>query len=89
MKKQELVGNSFVLRDRISMDNGTYQHNGVSCTKSQYNSIEKSYKNSYTDYYKLDFLEFMPYISDGITPDFDKATPHNHRLQAKSTQPKS
>lgn len=72
MKKQELVGNSFVLRDRISMDNGTYQHNGVSCTKSQYNSIEKSYKNSYTDYYKLDFLEFMPYISDGITPDFDK-----------------
>ena len=72
MKKQELVGNSFVLRDSISMDNGTYQHNGVSCTKSQYNSIEKSYKNSYTDYYKLDFLEFMPYISDGITPDFDK-----------------
>lgn len=71
-KKQELVGNSFVLRDSISMDNGTYQHNGVSCTKSQYNSIEKSYKNSYTDYYKLDFLEFMPYISDGITPDFDK-----------------
>lgn len=72
MRKQELVGNSFVLRDSISMDNGTYQHNGVSCTKSQYNSIEKSYKNSYTDYYTLDFLEFMSYISDGITPDFDK-----------------
>ena len=72
MRKQELVGNSFVLRDRISMDNGTYQHNGVSCTKSQYNSIEKSYKNSYTDYYTLDFLECMSYISDGITPDFDK-----------------
>ena len=71
-KKQELVGNSFVLRDSISMDNGTYQHNGVSCTKSQYNSIEKSYKNSYTDYYKCSFLEFMSYISDGITPDFDK-----------------
>lgn len=72
MRKQELVGNSFVLRDSISMDNGTYQHNGVSCTKSQYNSIEKSYKNSYTDYYKYSFLEFMSCISGGITPDFDK-----------------
>lgn len=71
-KKQELVGNSFVLRDSISMDNGTYQHNGVSCTKSQYNSIEKSYTDSYSNYYKLNFLEFMSYISDGITPDFDK-----------------
>lgn len=72
MGKQELVGDSFVLRDRISMDNGTYQHNGVSCTKSQYNSIEKSYTDSYSNYYKLNFWEFMPYISDGITPDFDK-----------------
>ena len=71
-KKQELVGNSFVLRDSISMDNGTYQHNGVSCTKSQYNSIEKSYKNSYTDYYKYNFLEFMSAISGGITPDFNQ-----------------
>lgn len=71
-KKQELVGNSFVLRDSISMDNGTYQHNGVSCTKSQYNSIEKSYKNSYTDYYKCSFLEFMSYISGGITPNFNQ-----------------
>lgn len=72
MKKQELVGNSFVLRDCISMDNGTYQHNGISCTKSQYNSIEKSYKNSYTDYYKCSFLEFMSYISGGITPNFNQ-----------------
>lgn len=72
MRKQELVGNSFVLRDSINMDNGTYQHNGVSCTKSQYNSIEKSYTDSYSNYYKLNFLEFMSYISDGITPDFDK-----------------
>lgn len=72
MRKQELVGNSFVLRDSISMDNGTYQHNGVSCTKSQYNSIEKSYKNSYTDYYKCSFLEFMSYISGGITPNFNQ-----------------
>lgn len=71
-KKQELVGNSFVLRDSISMDNGTYQHNGVSCTKSQYNSIEKSYKNSYTDYYKCSFLEFMSDISDGRTADFNQ-----------------
>ena len=72
MRKQELVGNSFVLRDSISMDNGTYQHNGVSCTKSQYNSIEKSYKNSYTDYYKYRFLEFMSDISGGITPNFNQ-----------------
>lgn len=72
MGKQELVGDSFVLRDSISMDNGTYQHNGVSCTKSQYNSIEKSYKNSYTDYYKCSFLEFMSYISGGITPNFNQ-----------------
>ena len=71
-KKQELVGDSFVLRDRISMDNGTYQHNGVSCTKSQYNSIEKSYTNSYSDYYKYNFLEFMSDISDGRTPDFNQ-----------------
>ena len=72
MRKQELVGNSFVLRDSISMDNGTYQHNGVSCTKSQYNSIEKSYKNSYTDYYKYSFLEFMSDISDRRTADFNQ-----------------
>lgn len=72
MKKQELVGNSFVLRDSISMDNGTYQHNGVSCTKSQYNSIEKSYTDSYTDYYKYRFLEFMSAISGGITPNFNQ-----------------
>lgn len=71
-KKQELVGNSFVLRDSISMDNGTYQHNGVSCTKSQYNSIEKSYTDSYTDYYKYSFLEFMSAISGGITPNFNQ-----------------
>ena len=71
-KKQELVGNSFVLRDSISMDNGTYQHNGVSCTKSQYNSIEKSYKDSYSDNYKYSFLEFMSAISGGITPDFNQ-----------------
>ena len=37
-----------------------------------YNSIEKSYTDSYSNYYKLNFWEFMPYISDGITPDFDK-----------------
>mgnify|MGYP004646326585 CR=1 FL=1 len=72
MRKQELVGNSFVLRDSISMDNGTYQHNGVSCTKSQYNSIEKSYTDSYTDYYKYSFLEFMSAISGGITPNFNQ-----------------
>lgn len=72
MGKQELVGDSFVLRDRISMDNGTYQHNGVSCTKSQYNSIQKSYTNSYSDYYKYNFLEFMSDISDGRTPDFNQ-----------------
>lgn len=72
MGKQELVGDSFVLRDRISMDNGTYQHNGVSCTKSQYNSIEKSYTDSYSDYYKYNFLEFMSDISDGRTPDFNQ-----------------
>lgn len=71
-KKQELVGNSFVLRDSISMDNGTYQHNGVSCTKSQYNSIEKSYKDSYSDNYKYSFLEFMSDISDGRTADFNQ-----------------
>lgn len=71
-KKQELVGNSFVLRDSISMDNGTYQHNGVSCTKSQYNSIEKSYTDSYTDNYKYSFLEFMSDISDGRTADFNQ-----------------
>ena len=59
MGKQELVGDSFVLRDRISMDNGTYQHNGVSCTKSQYNSIEKSYTDSYSDYYKYNFFHFL------------------------------
>lgn len=55
LEKQELVGNSFVLRDRISMNNGTYQHNGVSCTKSQYNSIQKSYTDSFFDYYKYGF----------------------------------
>ena len=72
MGKQELVGDSFVLRDRISMDNGTYQHNGVSCTKSQYNSIEKSYTDSYSDYYKYNFLEFMSDILDGRTADFNQ-----------------
>lgn len=72
LEKQELVGNSFVLRDRISMNNGTYQHNGISCTKPQYNSIQKSYTDSCTDYYKYSFLEFMSAVSDGITPDFDK-----------------
>lgn len=72
LEKQELVGNSFVLRDCISMDNGTYQHNGVSCTKSQYNSIQKSYTDSCTDYYKYSFLEFMSDISGGRTPDFNQ-----------------
>lgn len=72
LEKQELVGNSFVLRDSISMDNGTYQHNGVSCTKSQYNSIAKSYTDSFFDYYKCSFLEFMSDISDGRTADFNQ-----------------
>lgn len=72
MGKQELVGDSFILRDSISFDNGNYKHNGVSCTKSQYNSIGKSYKNSYTDYYKCSFLEFMSDISDGRTADFNQ-----------------
>lgn len=72
LEKQELVEDSFVLRDRISMDNGTYQHNGVSCTKSQYNSIEKSYTDSYSDYYKYNFLEFMSDILDGRTADFNQ-----------------
>ena len=71
-KKQELVGNSFVLRDSISMDNGTYQHNGVSCTKSQYNSIEKSYTNSYSSYDTYDFLNFMDFLWDLRTPDFNQ-----------------
>lgn len=70
--KQELVGDSFILRDSISFDNGNYKHNGVSCTKSQYNSIGKSYKNSHTDYYKCSFLEFMSDISDGRTADFNQ-----------------
>ena len=72
MKKQELVGNSFVLRDRISMDNGTYQHNGVSCTKSQYNSIQKSYTDSYTDFYHADFIDFISNISIGRTLNLDE-----------------
>lgn len=72
LEKQELVGNSFVLRDCISMNNGTYQHNGVSCTKSQYNSIAKSYTDSFFDYYKCSFLEFMSDISDGRTADFNQ-----------------
>lgn len=72
MGKQELVGDSFVLRDRISMDNGTYQHNGVSCTKSQYNSIEKSYTNSYSSYDTYDFLNFMNRLWDRRTPDFNQ-----------------
>jgi len=72
MGKQELVGDSFVLRDRISVDNGNYQHNGVSCTKSQYNSIQKSYTDSYSDYYKYNFLEFMSDILDGRTADFNQ-----------------
>lgn len=70
--KQELVGDSFILRDSISFDNGNYKHNGVSCTKSQYDSIGKSYKNSHTDYYKCSFLEFMSDISDGRTADFNQ-----------------
>lgn len=72
MGKQELVGDSFVLRDRISMDNGTYQHNGISCTKSQYNSIEKSYTDSYSSYDTYDFLNFMNRLWDGRTPDFNQ-----------------
>lgn len=72
MRKQELVGNSFVLRDSISMDNGTYQHNGVSCTKSQYNSIEKSYTDSYTDFYHADFIDFISNISIGRTLNLDE-----------------
>ena len=72
MGKQELVGDSFVLRDRISMDNGTYQHNGISCTKSQYNSIEKSYTNSYSSYDTYDFLNFMNRLWDRRTPDFNQ-----------------
>lgn len=72
MGKQELVGDSFVLRDSISVDNGNYKHNGVSCTKSQYNSIEKSYTNSYSSYDAYDFLNFMSNISGGRTPDFNQ-----------------
>lgn len=72
LEKQELVGNSFVLRDRISMNNGTYQHNGVSCTKSQYNSIQKSYTNSYSSYDTYDFLNFMDFLWDLRTPDFNQ-----------------
>ena len=65
MGKQELVGDSFVLRDRISMD-------GISCTKSQYNSIEKSYTNSYSSYDTYDFLNFMNRLWDRRTPDFNQ-----------------
>lgn len=54
------------------MDNGTYQHNGVSCTKSQYNSIEKSYTNSYSSYDTYDFLNFMNRLWDRRTPDFNQ-----------------
>ena len=72
LEKQELVGNSFVLRDRISMDNGTYQHNGVSCTKSQYNSIQKSYTNNCSSYDAYDFLNFMDSLWDLRTPDFNQ-----------------
>ena len=72
MRKQELVGNSFVLRDSISMDNGTYQHNGVSCTKSQYNSIEKSYKSSYSSYNSYDFPGLMYLFCDCRTPNFSQ-----------------
>lgn len=72
LEKQELVGNSFVLRDSISMNNGTYQHNGVSCTKSQYNSIQKSYTNSYSSYDTYDFLNFMDFLWDLRTPDFNQ-----------------
>ncbi len=72
MGKQELVGDSFVLRDRISVDNGNYQHNGVSCTKSQYNSIQKSYTDSYSSYDAYDFLNFMDLLWDGRTPDFNQ-----------------
>lgn len=78
LEKQELVGNSFVLRDRISMNNGTYQHNGVSCTKSQYNSIQKSYTDSYSSYDTYNFVDFMNYflfdffLFDGRIPDFNQ-----------------
>lgn len=72
LEKQELVGNSFVLRDRISMNNGTYQHNGVSCTKSQYNSIEKSYTDSYYSYGTFDFLNILNILSDEKTTNFNQ-----------------
>ena len=60
MGKQELVGDSFVL------------HNGISCTKSQYNSIEKSYTNSYSSYDTYDLLNFMNRLWDRRTPDFNQ-----------------
>ena len=72
MGKQELVGDSFVLRDSISVDNGNYKHNGVSCTKSQYNSIEKSYTDSYSNYSTYDFLSLMNLFCDCRTPNFSQ-----------------
>lgn len=72
MGKQELVGDSFVLRDSISVDNGNYKHNGVSCTKSQYNSIEKSYTDSYYSYGTFDFLNILNILSDEKTTNFNQ-----------------
>lgn len=87
MGKQELVGDSFVLRDRISMDNGTYQHNGVSCTKSQYNSIQKSYTDSYSSYDTYNFVDFMNYFLDFFL--FDERIPDFNQLKTalKSYRP--
>lgn len=87
LEKQELVGDSFVLRDRISMDNGTYQHNGVSCTKSQYNSIQKSYTDSYSSYDTYNFVDFMNYFLDFFL--FDERIPDFNQLKTalKSYRP--
>lgn len=87
LEKQELVGNSFVLRDRISMNNGTYQHNGVSCTKSQYNSIQKSYTDSYSSYDTYNFVDFMNYFLDFFL--FDERIPDFNQLKTalKSYRP--
>ncbi len=87
MGKQELVGDSFVLRDRISVDNGNYQHNGVSCTKSQYNSIQKSYTDSYSSYDTYNFVDFMNYFLDFFL--FDERIPDFNQLKTalKSYRP--
>lgn len=87
LEKQELVGDSFVLRDRISVDNGNYQHNGVSCTKSQYNSIQKSYTDSYSSYDTYNFVDFMNYFLDFFL--FDERIPDFNQLKTalKSYRP--